>query len=258
MVRAPDGVLVVLDDNQRVAIPRELGERVEEDRIVPRMQADGGLVEDVTDTLQIRAQLRGKPDALRLTAGQSRSGAIELQIGQADALEELQARAQLVQQVACDFLFTGLELQFVEELRGTTDRLGGQRRDRAIAEADIERDGTQPLTVAGAASLRIVLVPLVPPDLLACLLLVETGHLDASAVAAVTPAMLGVEREQARIELGEAPAARGAGALGREYGYGIGLGSEHVHEALAEIQRASERGVECRVGLRADIDLRYG
>ena len=55
----------------------ELRERVEQDAVVARMQADGRLVEDVADAAQVRAELRREPDALRFAAGERRRGAVE-------------------------------------------------------------------------------------------------------------------------------------------------------------------------------------
>ena len=71
VVGAADGVLVVLDDHQRVAVATPSSrERVEQDRVVARMQADGRLVEHVAHAAQVRAELRREPDALRLAARQ--------------------------------------------------------------------------------------------------------------------------------------------------------------------------------------------
>ena len=73
-------------------LPASSRERVEQHRVVARMQADGGLVEDVADAVQVGAELRGEPDALRLAARERRRGAVERQVAQADVLEEVQAR----------------------------------------------------------------------------------------------------------------------------------------------------------------------
>ena len=77
VIGAADGVFVVFDDDQRIAVLRELGQRVEQHLVVARMQADGGLVEHVTHALQVGAELRGKADALRLAARQRGRGAVE-------------------------------------------------------------------------------------------------------------------------------------------------------------------------------------
>ena len=99
---APDGVLVVLDHDQRVALGLELLQRVEQDAVVARVQADGRLVEDVAHAAQVGAELRGEPDALRLAAGERRRRAVERQVGEADLVQEGEARLQLGDDVARD------------------------------------------------------------------------------------------------------------------------------------------------------------
>ena len=77
MMRAADGFLVVLYDDQRVAFRFEFFQHLEQDAVVARVQADGGFIENVGDTAQIGAQLRGQADALRLAAGERRRRAVE-------------------------------------------------------------------------------------------------------------------------------------------------------------------------------------
>ena len=60
--------------------------------------------------------------------------------------------------------------------------------------------GRWPFRGAEALAWTLVLV-------LAALLLVEAAHRQARAVTAPAPAMFGIEREQARVELGKAPGA---------------------------------------------------
>ena len=52
------------------------------------MQADGRFVEDIEHARQIRAELRGEPDALGLAAGERVGGTVEREIIQADAVEK--------------------------------------------------------------------------------------------------------------------------------------------------------------------------
>ncbi len=77
VIGAADGVFVMLHHHQGVAILREPGQRVEQHLVVARMQANGGLVEHVTHALQVRAELRRKPDALRFAARQRGRGAVQ-------------------------------------------------------------------------------------------------------------------------------------------------------------------------------------
>ena len=48
------------------------------------MKADGRFIEDITDAAEIRSQLRGETNALRLATGKGIGAAIESQIGEAD------------------------------------------------------------------------------------------------------------------------------------------------------------------------------
>ena len=70
VVRHADRLLVVLDDDERVAHVAQPDQGLDQPVVVALVQADGRLVEDVQDTDQAGADLRGEPDALRLTAGQ--------------------------------------------------------------------------------------------------------------------------------------------------------------------------------------------
>ncbi len=112
---AADGVLVVLDHHQRVALGAELGERVEQDLVVARMQADGGLVEDVAHAAQVGAELRREPDALRLAARERGRAAVEREVAQPHLLEEAEARGELGEDVARDLLLATRHGELLEE-----------------------------------------------------------------------------------------------------------------------------------------------
>ena len=60
VLRAADGVLVVLHHHQRVALGAELLQHVEQDLVVAVVQADGRLVEDVAHAAQIACPI-GQP-----------------------------------------------------------------------------------------------------------------------------------------------------------------------------------------------------
>ena len=102
MMGAADGFFVVLDHHQGVALGLELLQRVEQNAVVARMQADGRFVQDVAHPAQVRAQLCRQTDALRLAARERWRGAIERQIAQPDLLQEVQSRVQLGQNIAGD------------------------------------------------------------------------------------------------------------------------------------------------------------
>ena len=67
-VGRPDGLLVVLHDDERVAQVAQPHERGDELRVVLLVEPDGGLVEDVQDAHQAGADLGRQPDALCLAA----------------------------------------------------------------------------------------------------------------------------------------------------------------------------------------------
>ena len=67
-VGRPDRLLVVLDDEHRVAQVAQARERRDELGVVALVEADRRLVEDVQDAHQRRADLGRQPDALRLAA----------------------------------------------------------------------------------------------------------------------------------------------------------------------------------------------
>ena len=102
VLRPADGLLVVLDHDDGVALCAQGVQRVQEHEVVPGVQADGRLVQDVADPAQVRAELGGQADALRLSAAQRGRGAVQRQVGEADALEEREPGEDLGDDVARD------------------------------------------------------------------------------------------------------------------------------------------------------------
>ena len=95
-IRPLDGFLIVFDDNQRVAEVAQMVQRLDETRVVTLVQSDRWLVEHVHDADQSGADLRGKPDALGLAAGQRLGRARQRQVVQADIVEESQPGPDLL------------------------------------------------------------------------------------------------------------------------------------------------------------------
>ena len=90
-------VLVVLDDDDGVADVAQALERRDHLDVVLRVQADARLVEHVEHAHQARADLRRQPDALRLAARQRARAAVEVEVVEADAEQQLQPAADLRQ-----------------------------------------------------------------------------------------------------------------------------------------------------------------
>ena len=76
MVGLPDRVLVVLDDDDRVAEVAEAMQRVEQALVVALVQPDRRLVEDVHDADQAGSDLAREADALGLAAGERLGAAV--------------------------------------------------------------------------------------------------------------------------------------------------------------------------------------
>ena len=153
MVGATDGVLIMFNHDQRVALGLQLGQRVEQDLIVARMQADGRLIEDVGDAAQIRSELCGEADALCFTAGQRRCGAVECEITEADFVQEAQPAADFSDDVARNRRFAAAERHIGEFARQFRHRQCRQFGDRTFAVTHRQRRRVQPFAGARRAGL---------------------------------------------------------------------------------------------------------
>src|SRR5579872_4289891 len=102
-------------ENQCVAKVAQMLEGAEQTAVVARVQADGRFVEDVQDAGQPAADLTGEPNPLRFAAGKRRGRASQREVIEADIDEELQAIANLAQQLAGELLFRFRQLQRQEQ-----------------------------------------------------------------------------------------------------------------------------------------------
>ena len=122
MVGGEDGILVVLYDDEGVALVAEGGEGFEEGGVVAGVEADGGFVEDVEDSAEVGSELGGEADALGFAAGEGVAGAVQVEVAEADFLEKRQPLGDLRDDVAGDEFFTGGgEFEFCEMLCGLVD-----------------------------------------------------------------------------------------------------------------------------------------
>ena len=284
MVGAADGVLVVLYHQQGVALVAQVLQRVDQDVVVTRVQADGGFVQHIADALQIAAQLRRQPDALRLATAQRRRAAVQRQIAQAHLLQKGQAAADFRHDVARNLGFAAAEFQSVHPGRHIRH---AQRRHIGNADAMqayVARNRVQARAVAGGTGLvahafhlglgeglLAPLVVLVGDGVVQRLaLLLAQFHTGTHAIRA--PAVLAVVAEQARIEFLVAGAAYRAGAqrgihlhaanagAGASLCHGFGQPiqrAHHVHYALAVAQRIAHAFTQLQFVFRRDVQAQH-
>ena len=127
----------MFDDNDGVAQVAQLLERANQTVVVALMQSDAGLVEDVEHVDQLRANLRGQSDALALAAGQRGRLTVQRQIVQTDLQEEVQARADLLENLGGNLLLLVVEVGFciVEPLAQFAEVHVAQLRDVLVPDA---------------------------------------------------------------------------------------------------------------------------
>ena len=156
MVGQADRVLVMLDDDHRVAEVAQMPERFEEAGIVALVQADRRLVEHIEHAGQPRADLRGEPDALALAAGERAARARQRQIVEADIDQEFQALADLLEDAGGDLalLRRSASRGVLEPVVRLPDRDIGDLADVQPVDLDRQRLRLQAVAVAGLAGLR--------------------------------------------------------------------------------------------------------
>ena len=129
-----DRLAIVLDDEHGVAEVAEARLRLEEARVVARVEADRRLVEHVEHADEGRADLRGEADALPFAARERLGAAIEREVVEADVDEEAEPRGHGAEERLGDGALARGELRVLGLHRGRT-----RRRTRRGAECGEER-----------------------------------------------------------------------------------------------------------------------
>ena len=96
-VGGPDRLLVVLDDDERVAQVAQARERRDELGVVPLVEPDRRLVEDVQHAHEARPDLRGEADPLRLATGERLARAINREVVEPDVDEKAESGRDLLE-----------------------------------------------------------------------------------------------------------------------------------------------------------------
>ena len=149
-----DGLLVVLDDQHRIAQLAQLFQGLNEPVVVALVQADRGLIQNVEHAAQPGADLRGQADALPLAAGERGCVTVQGKVGEADGTEELQPLDDL----AADAFGNERLARRETEVDGRRERaVERQRREvgnRQAANLDRQRLRAQALAAANRAGRR--------------------------------------------------------------------------------------------------------
>ena len=114
--------------------------------VVTRVQADGGLVQNVKNATEVRAELRRQPNALGFAAAEGGHAAAELEVTKADIIQKLQALTNLGNDIARDHTGAAFEAECLEELERLLHRHLRKNVDvgRASVPARGEFRQTQP------------------------------------------------------------------------------------------------------------------
>ncbi len=96
VIRGHHRLRIVFDDHHRVAEIAQAQQRLEQAPVVPLMQADRGLIEDVQHADETGPDLGGEADALAFAAGERGRRPVEREVIQADVDEKAQPLANLL------------------------------------------------------------------------------------------------------------------------------------------------------------------
>ena len=150
-VGAAHHLLVVLDDDHRVAEVAQPLERPDQPVVVALVEPDRRLVEDVEDADELRADLGREPQPLGLAAGERRGGAVEREVADADVVEEGQPLTDLLDDPRADQLLGRGQLELVEEGERPRHRQLRELVDRLVADRDRKHLGLQARALADRA-----------------------------------------------------------------------------------------------------------
>ena len=155
VIGAAHGFLVVLDDDERIAVEGESFQGVEKPGVVARVQADGRLVENVEDAAQIRAELSCEPYALGFAAAQRLCGAVEGEVVQSDLAQKAKSLGDFAEDVCGDFLVASPKFEASNDLGRAF--IGGRVRDagnRLALQENAPRGFVDPCSLADGARAR--------------------------------------------------------------------------------------------------------
>ena len=148
-----DGVFIMFHDQHGVAQIAQAFQRGEQAIIVALVQADGRFIEHIEHAGQAGADLRGEADALGLAARERAGFAIEVEIIEADIVEEAEAFGDFLEDAIADGALFGREMigDAARPAKRLADGAANCGGDGFAGDLDAERFGAEAIAVADFA-----------------------------------------------------------------------------------------------------------
>ncbi len=165
VIGGQDRLLVVLDDEYRIAQIPHLGQGGQKALVVPLVEADAGLVQNIENTGQLGSDLRGQPDALGFSPREGGGRPVQAQVSQPDVLEKCQPVPDLLQDFPGDnrLFLRELRRQIIGEFPEPDDGQAAHMGDVQAADRNGQRYRIQLVPAAGFAGSYIhIALNLVP------------------------------------------------------------------------------------------------
>ena len=161
VVRRGNGVVVVLDDQDRVAEVAEAFEGGDEALVVALVKSDAGFVENIKDAGQAAADLRGEADALGFAAGQGAAFASQREVVEADFFEKGEAAGDFGHDFTGDRFILALQAELSDDLRCAGDGQIAEGIDGIFLsgrsdQRDAENFGAETGTAAAGAGAAVL------------------------------------------------------------------------------------------------------
>ena len=255
-----DDLRVVLHHHHGIVVGSEAVEDLHQAVAVPRMQADGGLVQHVQRIHQGRADGGGQVHPLELAPGQGPGLTVEGQVLQAHAHEIVQAPADLVEHQTRHLIVARVEFQGLKVGMGVGYAHAADVRDVPPGDPEVQALGLEPRPLAidaghvtpvarqEHADVHLVALPLQPLEPAADAVILPV--LPASFAVDDQPAVFFFELGEGAVQR-DAPApaellelphlpARDPGGPWLDNAVGDGLGRVRNHQVEVEVDGAAE------------------
>ena len=159
IIRAAQGFLIVLHHDQGVPQLPQMAHGGQQPGVIPLMQADGGLIQNIQHAHQPAADLGGQTDTLGLAARQRGRGPGQGQVIQPHIAQKAQPRVNLPQDGRGDHAVLFGKGEPVEKHPGFADIHRADLGDVLLPHRHRQRFGLQPQPMAGRAGfLRHILL----------------------------------------------------------------------------------------------------